>query len=96
MALRPTICIERKDGAKLMLDKETPWTGPEIEAVQRLPQVQRFIDKKMVFQKQLSDELAKLSEDGKRGVFRGSYAQEITVQPEGTEEIATDEGIKPA
>jgi hypothetical protein len=95
MSLRPTIVIERQDGAKLMLDKDTPWTRAEIEAAQRLPQVQRFIDKKMVFQKQLSDELAKLSEDGKRGVFRGVYGQEITSRPEGSEGIATDEGIKP-
>jgi hypothetical protein len=77
-----TICLERKDGAKLMLDKDTPWTQRDIEKAQALPQVQRFIANKMVFQAQLSDELKALSDDGKRGMFKGVYGQEITAEHE--------------
>ena len=78
--MRQTICIERKDGKKLFLDKEGVWDQHDVDKAMALPQVQRFVDGKMVFQGQMSDELKSLSYDGKRGTFKGAYAPEVTVE----------------
>lgn len=74
----PRVFLFNKANACLVCEKATAWTQADVDKLQGLPQIVRFIDGKIVGQKQLSDEIKALSEIGVRGTFQGAFIAEDT------------------
>lgn len=76
--MKYTIRVQRQDQAFIDFSKDTAWTALDAERLKTLPQVARFIDNKVVFARELNEELERSGLSEHRGEFQGHYAPEIS------------------